>query len=309
MQRTDFTIPTSDDIELFCCKWFLPDTDKIRGIIQLTHGMAEHILRYENFATFLVEHGYIVYGHDHRGHGRTAASEEDIGYFADKDGFQKVVADVKQVTDFIQKEHPHLPIILFGHSMGSFVARRYVQLFGPTLAGAIFSGTGGDPGLLGKFGKIVARAECRRKGRKTPSPLLDRLSFGNFNKQFRPNRTKFDWLSRDEKQVDAYVADTLCGSIFTAGFFIDLFDGLEIIHRGRELERIPASLPLFLISGKQDPVGDNGKAVRAVYEQYKHHGLENVTLKLYEDARHEILNETNREEVYADILKWIEKIL
>lgn len=309
MKQTEFKLQTSDGIEIFCCKWFDPQIETIRGVIQIAHGMAEHILRYEIFAQYLVERGYVVYGHDHRGHGRTALSREDIGYFADNNGFEKVVYDVKLLTDFIKHEQPGLPLILFGHSMGSFISRRYVQLFGDDINGAIFSGTGGDPGLLGKFGKVIAQRECRKKGRKTPSPLLDKLSFGNFNKQFQPNRTKFDWLSRDDKQVDLYVDDPLCGNVFTIGFFSDLFDGMEIIHQKKEIERIPKSLPLLLISGDMDPVGNNGKAVRKVFAQYKHAGFENVTLKLYGGARHEILNEVNREEVFADIFAWVERVI
>lgn len=280
----------------------------MKGIVQIAHGMAEHILRYESFANYLVKSGYIVYGHDHRGHGRTAKTTEETGYFSDENGFDKVVDDVKQFTDFIHEENPHVPIILFGHSMGSFIARRYVQLYGDVIAGAIFSGTGGDPGLLGKLGKIVAMRESRKKGRRTPSPLLDQLSFGSFNKQFKPNRTKFDWLSRDNEQVDLYVTDSMCGNVFSAGFFLDLFSGMERIHRKEEVKKTPQDLPILLVSGARDPVGNNGKGVRQVLLLYKRAGIENITMKLYDDARHEILNETNRDEVFQDLTLWMDHV-
>ncbi|USK53735.1 alpha/beta hydrolase [Cytobacillus solani] len=305
--REDFMFQADDDTEIFGCKWADPTIKTIHGIIQISHGMAEHILRYEDFAHYLVEQGYLVYGHDHRGHGKTAEREEDIGYFTDQDGFEQVVRDVKKYTELIQKENPSIPLILFGHSMGSFIARRYVQLYGHLLSGAIFSGTGGNPGLLGKLGSYVAKRECRKNGRRTASPLLDQLSFGNFNKQFNPTRTPFDWLNRDEKQVDLYIEDPACGKVFTAGFFADLFNGISLIHRQEEINKIPKSLPLLLIAGDHDPVGKNGKGVVFVYQQYKRAAIEDITIKLYEGARHEILNETNRKEVYEDIAEWIKR--
>lgn len=308
MMREDFTFQADDGAVIFCCKWADPNRETINGIVQISHGMAEHVLRYEDFARYLVERGYLVYGHDHRGHGQTAKRKEDIGYFTDSDGFEQVVRDVKHFTDLIQADHPSTPIILFGHSMGSFIARRYAQLFGNQLAGAIFCGTGGDPGLLGRMGKFIAKRECRKKGRRTASPLLDQLSFGSFNKPFKPNRTTFDWLSRDEKQVDLYITDPACGNIFTAGFFVDLLTGLLTIHRQEEINKIPKKLPLLLIAGDKDPVGKNGKAVIQVYQQYKQAAIEDISIKLYEEARHEILNETNREEVFADIETWVARI-
>lgn len=308
MIREDFTFQTDDGAEIFCCKWSDPKNVTINGIVQISHGMAEHVLRYEDFARYLVKRGYHVYGHDHRGHGQTARKQEDIGYFTDTDGFEQVVRDVKQFTDLIQKNNPSTPLILFGHSMGSFIARSYVQLFGNQLTGAIFSGTGGDPGLLGKMGRRIAERECRKKGRRTASPLLDKLSFGSFNNQFKPNRTNFDWLSRDEKQVDLYIADPFCGKIFTSGFFADLLTGLLTLHRQEEINKIPKQLPLLLIAGDKDPVGKNGKGVTQVYQHYKRAAIVDVSIKLYEGARHEILNETNREEVFGDIATWIARI-
>ena len=309
MVRKECPFQAEDGISIAAYKWFNPSSQHIRGIVQIAHGMAEHILRYEAFAHFLVNKGFIVYGHDHRGHGRTAAREEDIGYFSDQDGFEQVVRDMKTFTDKIALAHPNIPIILFGHSMGSFITRRYIQLYGTDINGAIISGTGGDPGILGKFGKTIARRECKKKGRRTKSPLLDKLSFGSFNKQFKPNRTPFDWLSRDEKQVDLYIKDESCGNIFTAGFFADLFDGLHLIHLPQEVAKIPKDLPVLFIAGDQDPVGKNGKAVLKVVEQYKQAGMQHVSVILYEQARHELLQENNREEVYRDIEEWLSNMM
>jgi alpha-beta hydrolase superfamily lysophospholipase len=176
---------------------------------RMKNGMAEHIQRYEGFARELVSENLFVYGNDHRGHGIIGKMNNSLGYFADEDGFEKVVNDMFQLTSIIENEYPDVPIILFGHSMGSFLSRRYIQLFGQKLAGVILSGTGGDPGFMGKIGQLIAAREMKKKGRKTPSPLLNNLTFGSYNKGFRPNRTEFDWLSRDEQEVDKYIADVL----------------------------------------------------------------------------------------------------
>ncbi|GGK30926.1 alpha/beta hydrolase [Caldalkalibacillus thermarum] len=308
MSANTFTFTSHDGVEIVAKKW---ETDQAnpKAVVQIAHGMAEHIQRYEDFAKYLVKHHVAVYGNDHRGHGLTGQKMGITGYFADEDGFDKVVGDMMQLTNIIKTEHPGVPVFLFGHSMGSFLARRYIQLYGDQLQGVILSGTGGDPGLLGKLGKLVAQYEIRNKGRKTPSPLLNKLTFGSFNKRFKPNRTAFDWLTRDEREVDKYIEDPLCGGICTAGFFYDLFHGLQVIHDQGQVAQIPKDLPLLFISGDQDPVGKQGKGVLAAVQMYKRAGLKHVSYKLYKDGRHEILNELNRQDVYADIVSWLEEQL
>ncbi len=305
MKRTSFTIKTTDEVTLNGYQWE-NDNGQAHGMIQIAHGMAEHILRYDAFSQFLTDNGWIVYGIDHRGHGESIANIDDKGFFAETNGFEKVVHDMKLLTDKIKENHPDLPLFIFGHSMGSFLTRRYTQVFEEDIAGIILSGTGGSKGLIGKIGLQIAKFEAWRTGVRTPSPLLDKLTFGQYNKKFKPARTKFDFLSRDDAEVDTYIADELCGFICTAGFFVDLISGLNTIHEAKELDKMDRQLPVFIISGDEDPVGDHGKGVKKVYESFVKRD-QPVTLRLYEGARHELLNEKNREEVYEGILKWLEQ--
>ncbi|WP_462412972.1 alpha/beta hydrolase [Neobacillus sp. Marseille-QA0830] len=301
-----FTFQSDDGTDIFAKKWSLESKSKPKAIVQISHGMAEHIARYDSFANALVSGNVFIFGNDHRGHGETGEKTNSIGYFADENGFAKVVEDMRKLTDIIEKDYPDVPIFLFGHSMGSFLARRYIQLYGDRLSGVILCGTGGDPGLMGKIGRMIAAREGKKKGRKTPSPLLNNLTFGNYNKAFRPNKTEFDWLTRDEKEVDRYIADPLCGGIFTAGFFYDFLDGIGTINILENINKVPARLPIFLISGDKDPVGGkNGKGVIETVKQFKQAGVQDVTVKLYPDARHELLNEINKEEVQKDIMDWV----
>ena len=303
MQSTTTTVTASDGIPLHTHRW-LPEGPP-KAVVQVAHGMAEHAARYERLAQALTEAGYAVYAGDHRGHGQTA-SAADHGYFADRDGWATVVEDVRAVTRFAQDEHPGLPVFLLGHSMGSFLARAYVIEDSRDLAGLVLSGTAGDPGLLGKVGAGVAATEARVRGRRHVSALLDKLTFGQYNAAFKPNRTDFDWLSRDDAEVDSYVADPLCGNTFTSGFFADLLGGLAGINDRRRVAHVRRDLPILLVAGDKDPVGDNGKGVRAVREQYASVGVADVTCTLYPGARHEIFNETNRDEVTADVIAWLD---
>jgi alpha-beta hydrolase superfamily lysophospholipase len=267
--------------------------------------MAEHAARYARLAEALTAAGYAVYAGDHRGHGATA-SKADHGYFADTDGWDTVVADLRAVTDFAREEHPGLPVFLVGHSMGSFLARAYVIEDSRELSGLVLSGTAGDPGLLGKVGALVAATEARLRGRRHVSTMLDTMTFGQYNAAFKPNRTDFDWLSRDEAEVDLYVADDLCGNTFTSGFFADLLGGLGVINDRRQVARVRRDLPILLIAGEADPVGAGGKGVTAVAAQYESVGVVDVTCTLYPGARHEVFNETNRDEITADVVAWLD---
>ncbi|UTR11670.1 alpha/beta hydrolase [Evansella sp. LMS18] len=305
----EFTYLANDGTSLYVNKWTVESVGRPRAVIQIAHGMAEHIKRYDNFARFLVRHGFSVYGNDHRGHGRLAERNGTYGYFSDENGFDKVVDDMLLVTERIQSENPDTPVFLFGHSLGSFLARRYIQLYGEKLSGVILSGTGGDSGVSVKVAKMIARAESRIRGRKAPSPLMTKLTFGAYNKKFKPSLTEYDWLSRDNEEVRKYIEDPLCGSECSAGFFIDLFEGLELINDKKNIRKTPESLPVYIFSGDKDPVGNDTKGIRQVYGAFQEAGLENVELKFYEGGRHEMLNETNREEVHQDILAWLEKHL
>ena len=240
MHSTTTTVTASDGTALQTHRW-LPEGPP-KAVVQIAHGMAEHAARYARLAEALTASGYAVYASDHRGHGATA-SKEDHGYFADHDGWATVVADLRAVTDLAREENPGLPVFLLGHSMGSFLSRAYVIDDSRELAGVVLSGTAGDPGLLGKVGALVAHTEARLRGRRHVSTLLDKLTFGQYNAAFKPNRTDFDWLSRDEAEVDLYVADDLCGNTFTSGFFADLLGGLSAINDRRQVARVRRDLP------------------------------------------------------------------
>jgi len=305
MKADTFTFKATDGTKIFTYRWLPASKTNIKAAVQIAHGMAEHAARYDRFAKKLVAAGFAVYANDHRGHGKTAGSLEKVGYLADENGWEKTVDDMHVLTGIIKKENPRKPVFLFGHSMGSFLSRHYAMLHGGEIAGLILSGTGGDPGLIGKIGLLVAKREAARKGKTTRSPFLDGLSFGAFNKKFKPNRTKFDWLSRDNAEVDKYIADPYCGEVFTAGFFCDMLGGLAFINKKGNIAKIPTGLPVYLFSGSLDPVGANTKGVLQVYNALVKAGIRNVTYKFYKDGRHETLNETNRDEVMGDVIAWL----
>ncbi|HDR7515286.1 alpha/beta hydrolase [Bacillus mobilis] len=293
-----------DGSEIYLRKW-LPERDP-RGIIQIAHGMTEHAGVYTDFIAALLEAGYGVYGHDHKGHGKTVKREEDYGHFKPNVGWNEAVSDVIFVSETIRKEQT-CPLFLLGHSMGSFLSRRAVQLKGELYDGFLISGTGGNPGILGSIGHKVATIEMKLRGEKTKSPMLNFLSFGNFNSHFKPNRTKFDWLSSDNNQVDKYIADPLCGFICTTSFYRELFSGVLEVNKLEEFKKTPKNLPIHIFSGDRDPVGDMGKGVKEVYENYKKCEVKDVTLRLYENGRHEMFHEVNKDEVFQDLISWLDK--
>lgn len=305
MDTSNFQFKGENGKEIFAVKW--RSDQKPRAILQIAHGMAEHIERYGDFAAFLVDRDIFVYGNDHRGHGKSENRDEDRGYFGDKNGYETVVDDMKALTDVIKQDNPKVPVFLLGHSMGSFLSRRYIQRFGEEINGVIFSGTGGHPGFMGKIGHYLASREVKKQGRRTPSQKLNSLTFGSYNNAFKPTRTDFDWLTRDEKEVDKYIKDPLCGNIFTAGFFEDFLGGLISLYD--EDDKIPKNLPAYFLSGDKDPVGKNTKGVLQNIHQLQSVGLKDVSYKFYPGARHEILNETNKQEVYGDIFSWIDEHL
>jgi alpha-beta hydrolase superfamily lysophospholipase len=304
LKSTTFTFKDDTGLDIFVYKW-APDTGTVKGSIQIAHGMAEHASRYERFATALTNAGYVVYANDHRGHGKTAGTLEKAGIYGDKDGFQLVVGNMHQLTGIIKKENPGSPIFLFGHSMGSFLTQGYLSVYGSELTGCILSGSAGNGGALVSVGHFIATIISMIGGRNQKSKFLDMMSFGAFNNAFKPNRTAFDWLSRDNAEVDKYINDPWCGFICTAGFFADLTAGLLWIHKSQTIKQIPVNLPIYFVSGSKDPVSAETKTIQELIKEYKNAGIKDVTFKFYENARHEILNETNKEEVTTDILNWI----
>lgn len=308
MKRKQWKVDTKDGKSLQAYRWQQEDLEA-QGIVYIAHGMAEHSLRYEPFIEFLTANGFIVYANDHRGHGKSRAPSEPRGYFAKQDGFEKVVDDLALLLELIIDTKGDLPLFLFGHSMGSLLVRRLIQRYRFPINGVLLSGTAGDPKWLGTLGLFIAKTEKFLRGAKKPSPLMNRLIFGNYNKAFSPQRTDFDFLTREQIAVDDYIKDEDCGFICTTSFYVDLLEGTLKLHEDEEVAKIPKDLPIFLFSGDTDPVGDFGKGVQAVYEQYLAHDMTQVSIKLYEEGRHEMLHEINKMEVYTDILNWLETMV
>jgi alpha-beta hydrolase superfamily lysophospholipase len=304
MKTESFTFLAEDGTEVFVRRW---TPTNVKAVCQIAHGMAEHGQRYQHFACALANAGYAVYANDHRGHGKTAGRIENLGYFADENGWNLVVEDMRQLTGIINANHGDLPVFLLGHSMGSLLAVDYISKFGDGITGALLSAPPGDPGLRGIMAIYLAKLERYIKGKKAASPMFDQLIFGNFNKAFKPNRTAFDWLSRDGTEVDKYVADPFCGTIFTCGFFVDFLVGVKKSHSNKVIDAIPKDLAIHITAGEKDPVGYNAKGVIKLKNVLEKAKIEDISFILYHDARHEILNEINKEEVYRDILAWMDE--
>lgn len=286
-------------------RW-IPDGD-VKAVLQISHGMSEYIERYRDFAVYMAQRGILVVGHDHLGHGETAPSEKDYGYFAEENGNKILIADIHKVLRMTKKTYKNVPYILLGHSMGSFLARQYLCIHGEELDGAIICGTGYHSYPVARLGMRLAKSEALMHGWNYRSRLLWWMSFGSYNAKFRPNRTEADWLCRDEDVVDAYIRDPKCGFAFTVNGYYNMFLGLSKIVQKGYLERMPKKLPVLFIAGDKDPVGSFGKGVRRVEKLFHEVGMQNVAAKLYPEDRHELLNELDKEQVYGDIVAWMEK--
>ncbi|MGE0790767.1 MAG: alpha/beta fold hydrolase [Sandaracinaceae bacterium] len=277
-----------------------------RGLVQIAHGMAEHHARYRTLAEELAAAGWAVVAHDHRGHGESVGPGEELGHFADHDGWRRVLDDLRQVRAEGRRRARAGVFALLGHSMGSFIALSDVIDAPRSVDLLVLSGSNVGGGPLVEAGKTAAKVERLRQGARGKSALLSFLSFGSFNKGFAPTRTEFDWLSRDPDQVDAYVADPRCGFRCTNQLWIDLLGALGDLGKDARLARLRPELPVLLIAGARDPVSDGGKGVRALATKLRNVGLADVTTRIYEDARHEVFNETNRAEVVEDVLRFLE---
>lgn len=295
--------------EIYYQSWIPDDPEKVKGIFQIVHGMAEHGDRYEEFARFLTSIGFAVFVNDHIGHGRSVTDENELGYFGEENGWKAFVNDAHTVTMRAKHEFPDVPVVLFGHSMGSFVARSYISKYADDIDASVICGTSGsNPGA--GIGISLANLVAKIKGSKYRSNFINSMAFGNYGKRLSSkDDSGFGWLTTDKAVVKKYVEDPLCGYIFTAKGFTDLFGVLNYASQKECYEKTPANLPIFLIAGKEDPVGSYGTGVEKVYEQYLKTGHKKVTLKLYDKMRHEILNEFGKEEVMVNIAQWCQKIL
>jgi alpha-beta hydrolase superfamily lysophospholipase len=302
MKQESFVFKGANGQDVFTWCWSPPG--RPRAVLQVIHGMAEHAGRYSEFAEYLNGRGFEIYACDLRGHGKTGELNGNL-YHLDKDGFSGIVEDQKILSDIIMKKRTGTPLFILGHSFGSFVLQEYLKRYG-NISGVILSGSCKMDGPEVKAGLAVAMLSLLFGGRR-PNKLINKLSFGTYNARIEKPGSAFSWLSRDFDQVRKYDDDRFCGNVMSTGFYFCFFKGLVRLYRRADAGRINVKLPVAILSGTCDPVGKYGKGVKKLYEWYKSIGMEDVLLKLYEGARHEIINEINRQEVYGDIASWIEK--
>lgn len=296
-------LDVTDGVRLATYEWAPPQSPK--AVVQIAHGLAEHAGRYDRLAQALTRAGFAVFASDHRGHGRTARDPSELGFFASDHGFAKVVDDQYAVNRMIAARYPELPRVILGHSFGSFVTQAYLFKYASSVQAAVLSGSSSANPVETVPGLAAAHLERLRLGRHGKSKLLQQLSFGTFNDAFKPQRTDFDWLSRDPDEVDKYIADPLCGFETTVQGWIDLMSGLLYIRSSERQRALPKDLPIYLLSGAADPVGGMGKGTTRLYQQYQAAGLKRVKLELYAQARHELFNETNRDLVTDQLIAWL----
>ncbi|MCM1122728.1 MAG: lysophospholipase [Eubacterium sp.] len=305
VNKEEFYFDSRDgEHKIHAIKW-IPEEEKPVCILQIVHGMSEYIDRYDDFARFLANKGILVVGDDHLGHGKSVKPGEPYGYFCKEDAPTVLVRDEHRLKKMIQEKYPGVPYLILGHSMGSFITRNYLMRYGSGVNGALIVGTGmqSKPTLL--CARALAAIEKVFCGEKHVSKLVDKAAFGVYNKKIESPKTSFDWLSRNEENVQKYINDPMCGFIFTVNGFQTLFKLIYHLHDTEKLKQMPVNLPIFFLAGADDPVGNYGKSVEKVYESFRAIGMENVQIKLYPKDRHEILNEVDKEEVYADIYRWI----
>ncbi len=300
----EITFPSSDGIHTIHAEIYTPKRTTARGIVQLAHGMIDHPARYTELADYLCERGYIFAGNHHLGHGKSVLSDDDYGYFAERDGLKYVIEDMHAMNRYLRDTFPALPVVLFGHSMGSFLSRLYVTEHPHTVRALIIHGTGGTNPLVG-MGLAVAKLIRKMRGGRHRSRLIKSLAFGSYNKRFSKSEGEDAWLTRELSLVADRKTDKFTSFIFTTSGYIDLFTALRRSNSKGWYAAYPKDMPTLVISGDMDPVGDYGKGPREVYKKLLMAGLSDVSLKLYEGARHELFKEMNREEVFGDLVGWL----
>lgn len=299
----EFTYPSAGKGSLHAYMW-MPE-GKPAGIVQLVHGIAEYLPRYEDFAAFLNSKGFLVCGEDHMGHGASIGKGDTQGYFTG--GWLAAVKDTHTLYEKMSSEYPDVPYFLLGHSMGSFMVRTFLYTYPETkLSGALVSGTAWQPGIVLAAGKTMCRLQANKLGWDKVSPTLTKMMFGSYCKGFEDVKSPYDWLSSVREVVEKYEKDPLCGFDATIGLSYDMLLGIEMNQKKENLAKMPKSLPVYFYAGDKDPVGADGKGVKRSYAAFKKIGMTDVSLKLYPNGRHEMHNEVNRAEVYEDVLKWIE---
>ena len=298
--KQEFYYPSQDGLtQIHAVEW-IPEGE-VKAVLQICHGMVEHIGRYHDFAEFLASHGYYVIGHDHLGHGKSVASADKLGFFGEPNGNDYVIGDIHRLREQTVEKYPNVPYFMLGHSMGSFLLRQYLGLYGEGLAGAIVMGTGEQPSIVLGAGKLVCKVIGATKGWYYRSKFVDGLAVGSYKKKLGAA-----WLSKNLENVEKYAADPLSGFTFTVNAYYHMFSGMAKMNQQEKAGKTPKNLPIFFVAGKEDPVGNYGKGVENVYHKYVAAGYEDVNIKLYEGDRHEILNELDRDVVFDDILTWLE---
>ena len=304
--KREFTYASSDGrTQIHAIEW-LPEGEP-KAILQIAHGMVEFVDRYDPFAQYLAEHGFVVTGNDHLGHGQSVASEEDYGFFAEKNGNERVLDDLRELQKITAGKYPGLPYFFLGHSMGSYLARQYIQRYSKDLTGAIIMGTGTESRLALALGKRMCESRAAKNGWHHRDAGINRLVLGSNNKKIASPRTPADWLTKDEAVVDAYLSNPLNTFVFTLNGFHEMFVSIREAQARERIANIRKDLPLLLVSGAEDPVGGYGKGVKKACERYLAAGIRDTKMKLYPGDRHEILNELDRDQVFADLLAWMEE--
>ena len=305
---SDFTFTSSTGKNHIHARQCMPDGAP-RAVLQIAHGIAEHIDRYDDFAAFLAQNGILVVGNDHLGHGKSISAPEDLGFFADDKGWDYVVQDMDKLHDLMKADYPNLPYIFFGHSMGSFLTRTYIIKHPEKPDLVILSGTGHQSRALVYSGYAMAEAIVRAKGPRADGRLLNDLAFGSYNSKVRFPMTDFDWLSQDHEMVKKYINDPLCGFVAKASLYRDMMSGIKFVTDQKNIDAMNKDTPVYFMSGDKDPVGDYGKGVERAYKAFCKAGLRDVFMRQYPDGRHEMLNELNRQQVCQDVLDWINQRL
>lgn len=307
MRKGEFYFPSADGKTLIHGVEWMPDGQPT-AVLQIAHGVTEHILRYEELAKYLTERGIAVVGNDHIGHGTSIANEAKPMYFGPEGSWDWVVEDIKTCVNLNKNQFPDKPYYILGFSLGSFVARTYLIKYPGTVDGAIIVGTGQTPHLQIALAKFMANKEAKKVGEDNTSPVIKKLTFETYNKIFAPNKTEYDWLCASEESLDKYIKDPLRGDSMSAGLFREMLSGMDFTANYKNIQKMDKNIPILFLSGDKDPVGEQGKGVKKAYESFKKSGIKDVEMKLYSDLRHDILHEDSRSQIFEDIYNWIEKI-
>ena len=304
VQKTDLTLPSSYREKPLHVVLWKDETVQPKAILQFSHGMCEYVERYAEFAENLVENGYVVCGNDHLGHGETAENADELGFMADKDGYLYMVKDLRSVTEWIKGLYPGLPLVLYGHSMGSFLARLYASTYSDGVDAYVFSGTGG-PNPATSAGLKMINLLAKFKGERHRSAMMTKIAFGSYNKTYPDAKTGYEWVTSDPEKLGEYLKDPFCMYTFTLSGYRDLMSALSAVSEEGWSDKLQKDLPYLLVSGEDDPVGDYGKGVKTVYERMLASGCSRTECRLLAGLRHEPHNETTRKDFYRDTISWL----